>query len=195
MDTTVKLTKDENGLNVDPTLYRSMIGNILYLTASCLDIRSNVRVCARYQANPKKSHLAAVKRITCYVNVTVDSIYHSKDTNVNLVGFCDTDWASNTDDKKSTSGDCFFYLGNNLISWNNKNQNSISLSIAVAKYIAVRRCCTQFLWMKQMLEDSGIVLHSLTLFDDDKSAINISKNPIQHSRTKYKISIIISLGN
>ena len=103
---------------------------------------------------------------------------------MNLAGFCDVDWVGNADYRKSTSGGCF-YLGNNLISWHNKKQNSISLSITQAQYIAAGSCCTQLLWMKQILEDYGIVLDCLTFYYDNASAINISKNPVQHFRTKH----------
>ena len=68
-------------------------------------------MCARYNANPKKSHLTGVKRIISYVNGTVDfSIWYSKDINMNLAGFCDADWARNANDRKSISGGCL-YLG------------------------------------------------------------------------------------
>ena len=98
--------------------------------------------------------------------------------------FSDADWAGNTDDRKSTSGGCF-YLGNNLVSWHSKKQNSISLSTAEAEYIAAGSCCAQLLWMKQMLKDYEFDLDTLTVFCDNTSAINISKNLVQHSRTKH----------
>ena len=92
MSTTLKLTKDENGVKVDPTLYRSMIGSLLYLTASRPDICYSVGVCARYQGNPMETHVAAVKRIIRYVNSTADfGLWFSKDTNANLVGYSDAD--------------------------------------------------------------------------------------------------------
>ena len=72
MGTNEKLSKDENGVPVVPTLYRSMIGSLLYLTASKLDIAFSVGVCAIYQENPKESHVRAVKRIIRYVNGTAD---------------------------------------------------------------------------------------------------------------------------
>ena len=118
--TTTKITKDEKGEDVDVSTYRSMIGSLLYLTASRPDLCLSVGICARYQACPKQSHLTAVKRIIKYVNGTLDyGIFYSKDTNDNLIGFCDSDWAGSADDRKSTSGGCFF-LGNNLISWHSK---------------------------------------------------------------------------
>ncbi|KAL5849177.1 hypothetical protein ACOSQ4_007190 [Xanthoceras sorbifolium] len=185
MSTSLKLSKDSNGKSVDQSLYRSMIGSLLYLTASRPDISLSVGLCARYQSNPKESHLTAVKRIIRYVNGTSDfGIWYSFDTNSNLVGFSDADWAGCSDDRKSTTGGCF-YLGNNLVSWYSKKQNSISLSTAEAEYIAVGSGCTQLLWMKQMLEDYGLKQGTLTIYCDNTSAINISKNPVQHSRTKH----------
>ncbi|CAM8917664.1 unnamed protein product [Rhodiola kirilowii] len=146
--THIKITKDEAGAKVDQTLYRSMIGSLLYLTASRPDIAYVVGVCARYQADPKESHLLQVKRIIKYVCGTVDfGIWCTKDNNPHLVGYCDADWVGNVEDRKSTSGGCFF-LGNNLVSWFSKKQNSISLSTAEAEYIAAGSSCTQLLWMK-----------------------------------------------
>ena len=96
MGTTAKLTKDENSPSVDPILYKNMIGSLVYLVASHLDISYNVEVFARYQANPKTSHLVAMKRIICYLNEIVNyGIWYSKDISINLVSFCDTDWADN----------------------------------------------------------------------------------------------------
>uniref|UniRef100_A0A803PZN1 Reverse transcriptase Ty1/copia-type domain-containing protein n=1 Tax=Cannabis sativa TaxID=3483 RepID=A0A803PZN1_CANSA len=159
MGTTVKLFKDENGVKVDPTLYRSMIGSLLYLTTSRLDLSYSVGVCARYQENPMESHVIGIKRIICYVHGIVDyGLWYSKETNADLVCFSDVDWACNTNDKKITSGGCF-YLGNNLVSWHNKKQNSISLSTDEAEYIAAGSCCAQLLWMKQMMMDYGLILH------------------------------------
>ncbi|CAM8894044.1 unnamed protein product [Rhodiola kirilowii] len=183
--THVKVTKDEAGAKVDQTLYRSMIGSLLYLTASRPDIAHEVGVCARYQANPNESHLMNVKRIIRYVCGTADyGLWYTKDTNSCLVGYCDVDWTGNAEDRKSKSGGCFF-LGNNLVSWFSKKQNSISLSTAEAEYIAAGSSCTQMLWMKQMLKEYGVKQDVMTLYCDNMSAINISKNPVQHSRTKH----------
>ena len=101
--------------------------------------------------------MAAVKRIIKYVNGTLGfGIWYSRDTNLNVVGFTDADWAGKVDDHKSNSSGCF-YIGNNLVSWHYKKQNSISLSTAEAEYTAAGSGCTQLLWMKQMLTDYGFV--------------------------------------
>ncbi|CAM8929099.1 unnamed protein product [Rhodiola kirilowii] len=160
--THLKITKDDAGTKVHQTLYRSMIGSLLYLTASRPDIAYAVGVCVRYQAYPKETHLLQVKRVIKYVCGTAYfGIWYTKDTNPFLVGYCDADWAGNTEDRKSTSGGCFF-LGNNLVSWFSKMQNSISLSLAEAEYIVAGSCCTQLLWMKQMMSEYGVEQEEMT---------------------------------
>ena len=89
--------------------------------------------------------MIALKRIIKYVKTTTDfGVWYSKDTCDVLAGYFDADWAGNADDRKSTLGGCF-YVGNNLVSWMSKKQNSISLSIAEAKYIAAGSYCIQLL--------------------------------------------------
>ncbi|XP_039145050.1 secreted RxLR effector protein 161-like [Dioscorea cayenensis subsp. rotundata] len=142
MSVNQKLTKDEHGKDVDPCLYRSKIGSLLYLTASMSDISFSVGVCVRYQAPPKESHLKTVKRIIRYVHGTVEyGIWYSKDYNSHFAGYSDADWAGNIDDRKSTLGGCF-YLSKNLVTWYSNKQSSISLSTAKAEYIAARSYCT-----------------------------------------------------
>ncbi|XP_019098419.1 PREDICTED: uncharacterized protein LOC109131701, partial [Camelina sativa] len=105
MSTSCILTRDENGLKVDERLYRGMIGSLLYLTASRPDLCYSVGVYARYQSSPRVLHLTAVKRIIKFVK----------------------DWAGSTDDRRSTTGGCFF-LGNNLIAWHSKKQTCVDLA-------------------------------------------------------------------
>src|SRR4051812_40608477 len=145
-----KLSKDEGGISVDQSLNRSMIGSLLYLTASRPDITFAVGVCARYQGEPKASHLNQVKRILKYVNGTSDyGILYNNGSDPVLTEYCDVDWDGSADDRKSTSG-CFF-LGSNLISWFNKKHNCVSLSTIEAEYIAVSSSYSQLVWIKQML--------------------------------------------
>src|ERR1051325_2242319 len=183
--THLKLTKDTSGTNVDQSLYRSMIGILLYLTASRPDIAFVVGVCARYQAEPKVSHINQVKRILKYVSGTYNyGMLYSHGCEPILSGYCDADWAGSADDRKNTFGGCFF-LGNNLVSWFSKKQNCVSLSTAEAEYIATGSSCSQMIWMAQMLTEYNVTQDVMTLYCDNLSAINIFKNPIQHSRTKH----------
>jgi len=169
----LKLTKDESGISIDQSMYKSMIGSLLYLTASRPYIIFDVGVCARYQADPKMSHLTQVKRILKYINSASDyGILYSSYENSKQIGYCDADWAGSADDRKSTYGGCFF-LGNNLISWFSKKQNCVSLSTAEAEYIAAGSNCSQLVWMKQMLKEYNVEQDVLTLYCDNLSAINI----------------------
>ena len=124
--------------------------------------------------------MIALKRIIKYVKTTANfGVWYNKDTNDVLAGYSDAE-----DDRKSTLGDCF-YVGNNLVFWMSKKQNSISLSTAKAEYITASSCCTQLLWMQKLLHDYGICQEHFTIYCNNTSAINISKNPVQHSRTKH----------
>jgi hypothetical protein len=137
----VSLT-DPTGKQVDPTLYRSMIGSLLYLTAIRPNIAFSVGVCARFQENPKESHLTTVKRIIRYVNdALLHGIWYSRETNLVVAGYSDVDWAGMADDRKSTSRACF-YVGTNLVALISRKQSSISLSTVEAEYIAAGSCCT-----------------------------------------------------
>ncbi|XP_070005732.1 uncharacterized mitochondrial protein AtMg00810-like [Nicotiana sylvestris] len=133
-----------------------MIGSLFYLTASRPDIFFSVVLCARFQADPKLSHLTVVKRILRYLKGTTDlCFWYPKGSNFNLVGYADADYTGFLVDKKSTSGMAHF-LGSCLVSWATKKQNSVALSTAEAEYIATASCFAQLLWIKQQLVDFGV---------------------------------------
>jgi hypothetical protein len=158
-----------------------MIGSLLYLTASRPDIMFSVCLCARFQANPKESHLSSLKRIIRYHKHTPNiGLWYPKDANSTLVGFSDSDFAGSLVDRKSTSGACHF-LRRSLVSWSSKKQNSVALSTAEAEYIATGSCCTQILYLKQSLVDYNIKLSSVPLLCDNESAVKIAKPPVLHS--------------
>lgn len=145
ISTSDKITKDSRGADIDPTYYRSIIGSLLYLTTSRPDISFSVGTCARYQAAPKESHIKATKRIIQYVHGTSNfGLWYSYDTITEIVKYSNADWAGDVEDRKNTSGG-YFYIGNSLVFWHSKKQNSISLSITEAEYITARSACTQLL--------------------------------------------------
>ncbi|XP_072078014.1 secreted RxLR effector protein 161-like [Arachis hypogaea] len=185
MHPNIKLDKDEHGRDVDETRYRGMIGSLMYLTSSRPDIIQSVGVCSRFQSKPKESHLSAVKRIIRYVLGTTNyGLWFPKTDSFQLVGFCDADFAGDRIDRRSTSGMCCF-LGKSLIVWSSKKQATVALSTAEAEYIAASSCCSQLLWLKTQLADYKLNVSNIPLFCDNMSAINISKNPVLHSRTKH----------
>ena len=185
MPTNGHLCTDENGIDFDHKVYRSMIGSLLYLCASRPDIMLSVCMCARFQATPKESHHKAVKHILRYLAHTPTlGLWYPKGSAFDLIGYSDSDYAGDRVDRKSTSGTCHF-LGRSLVCWSSKKQNCVSLSTAEAEYIAAGSCCAQLLWMKQTLKDYGINVKNVPLYCDNESAIKIAHNPVQHSKTKH----------
>ncbi|XP_072074150.1 uncharacterized protein [Arachis hypogaea] len=185
MHPNIKLDKNEHGRDVDETRYRGMIGSLMYLTSSRPDIIQSVGVCSRFQSKPKESHLSAVKRIIRYVLCTTNyGLWFPKTDSFQLVGFCDAYFAGDRTDRRSTSGMCCF-LGKSLIVWSSKKQATVALSTAEAEYITASSCCSQLLWLKTQLADYKLNVSNIPLFCDNMSAINISKNPVLHFRTKH----------
>ncbi|XP_070019953.1 secreted RxLR effector protein 161-like [Nicotiana sylvestris] len=183
--TVTRLDMDETEFPVNQTMYRGIIGSLLYLTTRRPDIIFSVGLCARFQSNPKESHLKAAKRILRYLKGTQDLVlYYPSDDIFNLIGYADADYVNYLVDRKSTSGMAYF-LGSCLISWGTRKQNSMTLSTAKAEYVAAASCCAQLLWIKQQLEDFGVLTESVPLLCDNTSALNIAKNPVQHKRTKH----------
>jgi len=186
MSTNCKLSKNDDSPLVDATHYRSIIGALLYLTATRPDIMQAIGMVERFQSAPKQSRLLAIKRILRYLKGTPDfGLWYLKSSTLTVAAYTDADWAGSVDDRKSTSGNAFF-LGDCLVSWLSKKQTSISLSTAEAKYIAVANYCTQILWMKEALKDVNIGTNQpITMYCDNTSAISLGKNPVMHSKTKH----------
>ncbi|GKA37464.1 putative ribonuclease H-like domain-containing protein, partial [Tanacetum coccineum] len=155
METHKPLLKDADGEDVDEHMYRSMIGSLMYLTSSRPDIMFVVCVCARFQVNPKVSHLHAVKRIFRYLKGQPKlGLWYPKDSPFDLVAYTDSDYAGASLDRKSTIGGCQF-LGCRLISWQCKKQTVVANSITEAEYVAASSCCGQVLWIQNQLLDYG----------------------------------------
>ncbi|GJS28139.1 putative ribonuclease H-like domain-containing protein [Tanacetum coccineum] len=179
------LVKDGDADDVDVHLYRSMIGSLMYLTASRPDIMFAVCACARFQVTPKTSHLLAVKRIFRYLKGKPTlGLWYSRDSPFELVAYTDSDYAGATQDRKSTTGGCQF-LGNRLISWQCKKQTVVATSTTEAEYVAAASCCGQVLWIQNQLLDYGYNFMNTVINIDNNSTICIIENPVQHSKTKH----------
>ncbi|GJX30580.1 retrovirus-related pol polyprotein from transposon TNT 1-94 [Tanacetum coccineum] len=180
-----KLDEDTQGKAVDPTHYRGMIGTLMYLTASRPDLTFVVCMCVRYQAKPTKNHLHAVKRIFKYLRGTVNrGLWYPNDSSIALTAYADADHAGCQDTRRSTSV-CMQLLGDRLVSWSSKRQKSVAISITEAKYIALSGCCAQVLWMRLQLTDYGLGFYKIPMHCDNKSAIALCCNNVQHSRSKH----------
>ncbi|MCH79603.1 putative gag-pol polyprotein [Trifolium medium] len=161
-----------------------LVGELTYLQDEKA-VGLDQRICAKYQAEPKMSHLTQFKRVLKYVNGTCNcGTLYSHAEGSTLIGYCVAVWEGSADGRKSTSGGCFF-LDKNLLSWFSKKQNCVSLSISESEYIAAGSSCSQLVLMKEMLKEYNVEQEVITLFCDNLSAINISKDSSQHSRTKH----------
>ncbi|GJY42506.1 hypothetical protein Tco_0429776 [Tanacetum coccineum] len=160
MSSETKLTRDEDGESVDDTKYRGMIGSLLYLTASRPDIMFSVCLCARFQEDPKTSHLEAKPLFTLTL-IMWETMLITKAQAV-----CARSWCC-------------------LTSWFSKKQTALAISTTDAEYISAVKACQQALWTKQALVDYDIKLDDIPVPCDNKGAIDLSKNPVLHSRTKH----------
>nr|KAJ0194309.1 hypothetical protein LSAT_V11C800413730 [Lactuca sativa] len=178
---TDKIHADPTGTDVNHSLYRGMIGSLLYLTASRPDIMFGTILCAQFQANPKESHLMAVKRIFRYMKGTQNlALWYPRDSTFELFGYTDSDYAGCNLDKKSTSGGCHF-LGNRLISWSSKKQTSVAISTAEAEYVAAGRCCAHLLWIQNQLLNYEI-----------KDNVEKGKVVLEHVKTSEQLADIFT---
>ncbi|GJX17936.1 putative ribonuclease H-like domain-containing protein [Tanacetum coccineum] len=185
MEPNKALVKDEETNSMDAHLYRSMIGSLMYLTASRLDITFAVCAYARFQVTPKTSHLHAVKRIFRYLKGQPKlGLWYPRDSPFDLEAFSDSDYVGASLDKKSTIGGCQF-LGKRLISWQCKKQTIVANSTIEAEYVAAANCCRQVLWIQNQMLDYGFNFMNTKIYIDNESTICIVKNPVFHSKTKH----------
>ncbi|GJU46431.1 putative ribonuclease H-like domain-containing protein [Tanacetum coccineum] len=169
METHKPLLKDIDGEDVDEHLYRSMIRSLMYLTSSRPDIMFVVCACARFQVNPKVSHLHAVKRIFRYLKGQPKlGLWYHKDSSFDLVAYTNNDYTGASLDRKSTTGGCQF-LGCRLISWQCKKQTVVANSTTKAKYIAASNCCAYVLWIQNQLLDYEYNFIQTKIIDNENS--------------------------
>nr|GEZ95448.1 putative ribonuclease H-like domain-containing protein [Tanacetum cinerariifolium] len=177
---------DLSGTPVDQTKYQSMVGALMYLTASRPDIVHATCYCARYQAKPTEKHLTVVKWIFWYLKDTINmGLWYPKDTGFELTIFSYSDHAGCLDSRKSTLGGIQFLGGDKLVSWSSKKQDCTSMSSVKAEYVSLSACCAQVLWLRTQLTYYGFHFDKIPMYCDSKVAIAISYNPVQHSRGKH----------
>nr|GEU41363.1 copia protein [Tanacetum cinerariifolium] len=145
-----KLDEDRLGIPVDQTRFRSMVGSLMYLTASRPEL----------------------------------VFAYPKDTAMALTAYADADHACCQDTRRSTSGSAQF-LGDKLVCWSSKKKKSNAISTTEAEYIAMSWCCAQILWIRSQLTDYGFDFNKIPLYCDNRSAIALCCNNVQHSRTKH----------
>ncbi|KAM1823768.1 hypothetical protein FF1_025765 [Malus domestica] len=182
----VKLTKHDEGESVDPTFFKSLVGSLRYLTCTRPDILYVVGLVSRYMENPTTTHLKTAKRILRYLKGTINfGLFYSSSSNYKLVGYSDSDWAGDSDDRKSTTGFVFF-IGDTAFTWMSKKQPIVTLSTCEAEYVAATACVCHVIWLRNLLKELSMPQEEPTeIYVDNKSAIALAKNPVFHDRSKH----------
>nr|CAN77894.1 hypothetical protein VITISV_026062 [Vitis vinifera] len=166
MDTLIvqnhRLGEYSDQVSIDKVRYQRLVGKLIYLSHTCPDIAYAVSV-----SSPGKG------------------LMFSENVHLNIEGYTNTDWAGNILDRNSTSG-YFTFMGGNLVTWRSKKQKVVALSSAEVEFRDMAKGLCELLWLRSLLIEVDFPLSStMNLLCDNKTAIDISHNPIQHNRTKH----------
>ena len=197
-----KFCKEDGAAKVDERLYRTLIGCLMYLTATRPDIMNAVSILSRYMHSASEIHFQAAKRIVRYIKGTIDyGLRFCQVKSFTLHGYSDSDWAGCVDDMRSTSGYCFSF-GSAIFSWCSKKQEAIAQSTAEAEYVAAAAAVNQALWLRKLMADLYMEQKENTqilamadlhmeqkertqILVDNQAAISIANNPVFHGKTKH----------
>jgi len=181
-----KFSKEDGTARVDEEKFRSLIGCLMYLTATRPDILHATSILSRFMHCPTEIHMRAAKRILRYIKGTCSfGVKFLKCQDLKLHGFSDSDWGDSIDDMRSTSGFCF-NLGSAIFSWSSKKQDIVAQSTVEAEFIAATAAVNQALWLQKLLRDLYMEEEEATEISvDNQGAIAISYNPVFHGKTKY----------
>ena len=164
----------------DATLYRQLVGSLIYLTVTRLDISYAVHIVSQFMAAPRSPHYAAVLRILRYLKGTIfDGLHFSSHSSLTFQAYSDADWVGDPTDRRSTTGYCFL-LGRS------KKLTVVARSRTETEYRALAATTTGLIWLRWLLKDLGIDFSIATkLHCDNRSAIQIAHNDVFHERTKH----------
>ncbi|PKI56466.1 hypothetical protein CRG98_023104 [Punica granatum] len=179
-----KLKKDDGSDATDASRYRSLIGCLMYLTATRPNILLVVSVLSRYLSCASENHMVAAKRVVRYLKGTPSfGVKFCKSDQFKLHGYIDSDWAGSIDD--ISSGYCLSF-GSTCFSWSSKKQDIVAQSIAEAKLIAATTAANQAVWLRKLMNDLGFgVEEATTSYVDNQAAIAVSQNLVFHGKTKH----------
>ena len=184
-DISVKLQMDDkHSKQVNQVMYQSIVGSLLYAAvATRPDISQAVGVISKFSSRPTEAHLTAAKRILRYLKGTDNlAVKYQKSDNGTLIGYADADWAGDSEDRHSTSGNLFL-MAEGPISWLSKKQTTVALSTSEAEYVSVSAATQEVVWLRRLLTDIQAIPEGPTvIMEDNQGAIGI---PIQHARTKH----------
>jgi hypothetical protein len=186
METKLKLPVDTSSELIDATLYRQIIGSLMYLTNTKPDICFVVNTLSQYLVEPKRVHLVVVKHVMRYLKGTSDSgLCYNGDQDFRLIGYTDSNWVGSVSDRKRTSG-CCFSLRSTMTSWQSRKQSSIALNTVEAECIVACSASCEVIWLRKLLTGlSDLEMEATVILCDNQSCIKMTKNPVFHDKSKH----------
>ena len=165
--------------------YASAVRSLMYtMTATRPDLGYAISSLSAYIGNPGQEHWKAVKRVLRYLRHTSSYQLELGGNKLILQGYCDSDWASSPDDRRSITGYAFT-LGTGAISWKSQRQKTVALSSTEAEYMAASSATRELLWLRNLLSELHQTQQTVTLHCDNQGCIALANNPTYHQRTKH----------
>ncbi|XP_019415583.1 PREDICTED: uncharacterized protein LOC109327050 [Lupinus angustifolius] len=183
---TIHLHQNDSELYHDPVSYRQLVGRLLYLTNTRPDITFAMKQFTQFMAVPTVLHHKTMSRVLRYIKGTLgQGLLYPPTSIIQIKGFSDSDWATCPDTRKSISGYSMF-LGDSLVSWKSKKQNTVSRSSSEVEYRALAIASCEIQWLTYLLNDFQVLYkHTALLYCDNNSARHIAANAVFHERTKH----------
>uniref|UniRef100_A0A1J3I7B7 Retrovirus-related Pol polyprotein from transposon TNT 1-94 n=2 Tax=Noccaea caerulescens TaxID=107243 RepID=A0A1J3I7B7_NOCCA len=183
------LTKDERkeeAIHMEGTPYASAVGSLMYaMIGSRPDLAFAVGVISRFMSNPGRDHWTAVKWVLRYLRgASQDCLTFTKNKDFSIEGFCDSDYATDLDKRRSVTGFIFKVWGN-TVSWRSNLQSVVALSTTEAEYMALSSAVKEAIWLKSLCEELGFGAGAVKIHCDSQSALALAKNSVHHERTKH----------
>ncbi len=182
----MKLSANERELVEDTTIYRRIVGSLIYMTITRLDLSYAVGVVSQFMQTTRKPHLDAVRRILRYIKHTLQcGIFYEAKSQLQVHGYTDVDWAGNVLDRRSTNG-FMFSFGSGVVSWSSKKQPTFALSSTEVEYKSIAIVACEVVWLQKLLSHLGQSVDALVvIYYDNISSILLANNSVYHARTKH----------
>ncbi|CAM8892605.1 unnamed protein product [Rhodiola kirilowii] len=186
MDTKHKLVLSTAPALSDPSTYRRLIGQLIYLTVTRPDLSYPVHILSQFMANPREDHLQAAHRVLRYLKLAPSQgLFYPSNQELHLTAFCDADWGACPITRRSVTGYSIL-LGASLITWKTKKQPVVSRSSAEAEYRAMAQTSCELAWLVRLLRDFHVTIPTpIPLYCHNIAAMHIARNPVFHERTKH----------
>ena len=186
MEFGLKVSKAEEEEEIEATTYRRNVGCLRYLLHTRPDLAFSVSVASRYMQRPRKSHGDIMKKIMRYLQGTsAYGLKYKREGTKKLTGYSDSSHNIDQDDGRSTTGH-MFYFGTSPITWCSQKQNTVALSSCEAEFMAATEAARQAIWLQDLLSEiTGWKVKRVLIKIDSKSAIELTKNPVFHGKSKH----------